>query len=712
MIILPPTGINVISMSEAPPIIERNVSWLAFNHRVLQEAADLTVPLYERIKFLAIYSSNLGEYFAVRVAQQRNLLRIGKKTKRELDIQPRTVLKNILSIVNQHQEEFSYIFEYSILPELRNHGIHIAMADELTVEQKAFVEDFFLENMLPFVQPVLLVKSRIRPFLTNASLYLALSLRIKDKPDGTLQYAIVKVPAEHLTRFIVLPGPPDSKEVIMIDDVVRHNVSSLFPGYDILGSYSIKLTRDAELYIDDEFSGDLLQKIKKSLKRRNVGPASRLVYDRNMPPEFLRYLQEVLELDKLDLLPEGRYHNNFDFFNFPDFGLTHLKLRPLDPLPYAPIEDSEDIFRTIRQGDHLLHLPYHSFQSVVKLFEEAARDPHVTHIKIIQYRVGETSSIMNALVDAAARGKRVSAFMEVKARFDEENNIQWGQFLEKAGVKVYYSFPGLKVHSKAALIRRLEGGKPVIYAYFSTGNFHEVSAKIYSDLGLFTADNRLTQELGRIFSVLETRKLPTRDFQHLLVGQFNLRTALTLLIQQEIEHARAGRRAVITLKMNSLQDTDMINLLYEAGSAGVTIRLIVRGICCLIPGEPGLSENISAVSIVDRYLEHARIFHFYNDGANTIYLSSADWMTRNLSYRIETVFPLYDKRLKRMVMDILDLQLSDNVKARIIDKLGENRYVRTHDGIPVQSQLDTYFYLKRLPELAPADAQAGARSDA
>ncbi|MCB0685543.1 MAG: polyphosphate kinase 1 [Saprospiraceae bacterium] len=684
---------------ETSNYIERDISWLAFNHRVLQEAADSTVPLFERIKFLAIYSSNLGEFFAVRVAQQRNLVRIGKKTKRELDLHPRYVLRNILSIVNKQQEEFSDIFENQIVPELRKNGIFLKRRLDLSEDQKEFVEEYFKQNMLPYVQPVLLVKNKIRPFLTNASLYLSVVMRTKGKPNGNLHYAIVKIPSEHLPRFIELPSSKDRHDLIMIDDIVRHSIAWLFPGYDVLDTYSIKLTRDAELYIDDEFSGDLLQKIKTSLRRRNVGPASRLVYDRQMPKELLKYLQSVLELENYDLLPEGRYHNNFDFFKLPYFGMKQLTRKSLDPLEYIPLERSTDFFKTIKEKDQLIHLPYHSYESVVRFFQEAAHDPAVTHIKIIQYRVGPTSRIMEALMEAVDKGKRVSAFMEVKARFDEEANIHWGQKLEEAGVKVHYSFPGLKVHSKAAIIRRIENGKAVLYSYLSTGNFHELTAKIYSDLGLFTADTRLTGEIARIFSLLETRKVPEKEFRHMLVGQFNLRSELVNMIKNEIENAKKGKPAKITLKLNSLQDQDMIDLLYEASQADVEIKLIVRGICCLVPGEPGLSDNISVISIVDRYLEHARIFMFHNDGEEKVYLSSADWMTRNLSYRIETAFPVYDPDVRKLIKNIIEVQLNDNVKARIIDKNGKNKYVVRESGIPVQSQLETYYYLKRQQDI-------------
>ena len=650
------------------------------------------------LPLLAIYSSNLGEFFAVRVAQHRNLLRIGKKTKKELHLHPRTVLKEILSIVNKQQEEFSDIFENQIVPELKGHGIHLQRRLDLTDEQKEFVESYFKDNMLPYVQPVLLVGNKIRPFLTNSSLYLTVILRNKGKLKASWQYAIVKIPSEHLPRFVELPSEENHHDIIMIDDIVRHSIAWLFPGYDVLDTYSIKLTRDAELYIDDEFSGDLIQKIKGSLQKRNVGPAARLVYDRAMPKKLLEYLEVVFEMENFDFISEGRYHNNFDFFGFPNFGMDHLTLTPLEPLSYRPLEDAPDFFKAMKEKDHLINVPYHTYESVIQFFEKAADDPEVTHIKIIQYRVASSSRIMKALMRAVNAGKNVSAFIEVKARFDEEANLRWGEKLEKAGVEVRYSFPGLKVHAKVALVRKMVNGAPEIYTYLSTGNFHEKTAKIYSDFGFFTTDPRITSEVTKVFTILETVKLPSTEFEHLLVGQFNLRSELSNMILREIENAQLGRKAEIILKLNNLQDPDMIDLLYQASQKGVRIKLIIRGICCLVPGVKGISENITCVSIVDRYLEHARIFVFHSGGEEKIYLSSADWMTRNLSYRIETVFPVYDESLKSIIKDLISIQLSDNVKSRIIDKHGKNEYVADTGDIPVQSQIETYYYFKRLED--------------
>jgi len=683
------------------PYIHRDISWLSFNYRVLQEAKDPSVPLLERLKFLAIYSSNLDEFFRIRVANIRNLKKVGKKTKAELDFVPSEVLRQIHSIVNRQQEEFSQIFEDQIVPELRRHNVHILRRLELNEEQRHFVENYFRDHLLPFVMPVLLVKRRIRPFLANAHLYLAVHLRPKKKPLAPSEYALVKIPSDQLPRFIPLPSEPGRHDVILLDDIVRHSVSWLFPGYDIQDTYSIKLTRDAELYIDDEFSGDLVEKIKASLAKRQVGPTSRFVYDREMPQHLLEYLKETFDLGKNDMLPEGRYHNNFDFFKFPDFGLHHLKNKPLPPLPHPGLYHAENPFEVIRAQDQLLHYPYHSYDAVVNFFQRAAEDPHVTHIKAIQYRVARRSRIMEALMEAVRRGKQVSVFVEIKARFDEAANLEWGERLERAGVRVYYSFPGVKVHSKLALVRRMEGGKPRLYTYLSTGNFHEETAQIYSDLGLFTTDPRITAEVSNVFSFLENIKPPRQEFKHLLVGKFNLRPALYELIDAEIAAAKSKKPARIIIKTNSIEDRDIIRKLYEASQAGVKVQLIVRGICCLVPGVEGFSDNIEATSIVDRFLEHARVFIFHHGGEERIYLSSADLMQRNLSYRIETAFPIYDPALKAEIRDIITLQLEDNVKARCIDAQALNRYRRTESDIPVRAQLETYFYYRRKSEHTP-----------
>ena len=430
------------------------------------------------------------------------------------------------------------------------------------------------------------------------------------------------------------------------------------------------------------------------MKKRDVGPAARLVYDSGMPDHLLDFLRSSFELSKMDLLPEGRYHNNFDFFKFPDFGKNQLKVTPLPPLDYPALTPNTSIFDEIKKGDHLIHFPYHTYEPVIRFFEDASRDPLVKEIKIVQYRVAKKSRIMKALMHAVKAKKKVFAFIEIKARFDEAANLKWGEQLEKAGVIVNYSFPGLKVHSKLAMVKREENGKEQIYTYLSSGNFHEDTAKIYTDLGFFTNDKRITKEVKQVFSFLEsTKNIPT-GFDHLLVGQFNLRESLIEMIDNEIKNAKAGKTARMILKMNSLEDKEMIIKLYEASKAGVKIKMIIRGLCCLTPGIKNLSENIEIISIVDRFLEHSRIFVFHNNGDEKIYLSSADWMYRNLSKRIETTFPIYDENLKNEIKEILAIQLQDNVKARIIDRENRNRYKKSKSNGPVRSQTSTYYYYK------------------
>jgi polyphosphate kinase len=679
--------------------IHRDISWLSFNYRVLQEAKDPSVPLLEKLKFLAIYSSNLDEFFRIRVANHRNLARADKSTLKNIDYSPEIVLREILNIANNQQKEFSTIFEKNILPELKKNGVQVISWRNLNREQVEYVDTYFNEYLLPFVQPVILAGKKIKPFLNNGALYLALHMHSKESSKPISEYAIVKIPSDHLSRFVELPCKITGvKQVLMLDDAVRHSVRLIFPGYNIQDSYSIKLTRDAELYIDDEYSGDLISKIKKSLNKRSIGVASRMVYDRNMPKHFLQYLMNVFEIDELDLLPEGRYHNNSDFFKFPSFNLAHLKDPTLTPIKIEDLEEADSIFDRIKEKDQLIHMPYHSYESVVKFFEDAAADPDVTHIKIIQYRVAKISRIMMAIKNAVKSGKQVSTFIEVKARFDEEANLQWGEELEKAGVSVYYSMPGFKVHSKLALVRRLEEGRPNLYAYLGTGNFHEDTAKIYTDFGIFTNDKRITSEVARVFTFLETKQRPSHPFEFLGVGLFNLKEKFISLIKREIENAKKGKKARMTLKMNSIQDEEMINYLYEASKAGVRIKLIIRGICSLVPGQKDLSENIEAISIVDRFLEHSRVFVFHNDGQPEVYLSSADWMVRNLHFRVETLFPVLDTDLAKTIITCLNIQLNDNVKSRVLDAKLSNRYKKNKDDIAVRSQIETYYFIKRREE--------------
>ena len=689
---------NKLDLSKIP-YIERDISWLEFNYRVLQEARDPTNPLMERLKFIAIFSSNRDEFYRVRVAHHRNIIRLGKKEQKALDFDSNQIMKDILRIVNKQQIELNHTFLNEIIPDLKNYGINILRRLELNDVQVEFVEDYFRDNMLPFVQPVLLVEDRVRPFLNNSALYLAIHMQLLNVPNSPDQYAIVKIPSDHLPRFLEIPSASGMIDLIFIDDIVRHSISWLFPGYKIIDTYSIKLTRDAELYIDDEHSGDLAAKIKQSLNKRNVGPAARLVYDEKMPVKFRNYLKGVFELETIDMFPEGRYHNKSDFFKFPDFGIKEIMSPKLFPVRYKRLDDDDNFWEEIKNRDDILYYPYNSYDPVIKMFELAAKDPDVTHIKLIQYRVAKDSKIMEHLIAAAESGTQVTVFIEIKARFDEEANLRWGEKLSRSGIKVHYSIPGIKVHSKLALIRRIENDKPKFYSYLSTGNFHEDTAKFYTDFGLFTVDERYTKDVMKVFNYIETGMKPSNPFEHLLVGQFNLRQGFEDLIRFEIEQAQKGKPAKIFLKMNSLQDKSMIDLLYYASQQGVKIRMIIRGICSLVPGIPGVSDNIEGISIVDRYLEHARVFIFHNRGDEKIYLSSADWMERNLSHRVETAFPIFDKDIKVEIHRLMLIQWEDNMKARSLKYKHVNEYIKNDGDFPNRSQEESYYFIKRKEDL-------------
>jgi polyphosphate kinase len=679
------------------PYLERDLSWLDFNYRVLQEARDTRNAILDRLKFIAIFSSNRDEFFRVRVAHHRNMIRLGKKEKKVIDYDSKLIMREIMKQVNKQQIELNDIFINHIIPAMKKFGINILRRLELKPAHIEFIETYFRDHMLPFVQPVMLVGNKVKPFLNNSALYLALDMR--DPETKEPQFGIVKIPSDHLPRFIELPSSPGVHDVIFIDDIVRHSIPWLFPGYEILDTYSIKLTRDAELYIDDEYSGDLTEKIRQSLIKRNIGPASRLVYDNSMPAYLLNYLKVVFELQKVDLFPEGRYHNKSDFFYFPDFGIKSVRGNTLPPIEYKRLLIDDIFYEELRKQDHLLYFPFNGYEPVVNFFERAARDPDVTHIKLIQYRVASESRIMDHLLEAAQNGKQVSVFIEIKARFDEEANLEWGEKLKRHGIEVHYSIPGIKVHSKLALIRRLEDDKARFYAYLSTGNFHEQTAKIYTDFGLFTADERYTSEIMRVFNYIENGQKPRKPFKTLLIGKFNLRSSLVDLVKNEIEIAKNGGVAKIFLKLNSLQDKQMIDLLYEASEAGVEIRLIIRGISSLLPGIPGVSENIHAISIVDSYLEHARVYTFYNEGNEKVYLSSADWMERNLSYRIETAFEILDPALKEDIHKLMTIQWNDNTKARYIHFKNTNKYITHDNDFPNRSQIECYYFIKRKEEI-------------
>ncbi|MEE9449557.1 MAG: polyphosphate kinase 1 [Ignavibacteriaceae bacterium] len=676
---------------------DRELSWLSFNERVLQEAKDKTVPLYERIKFLAIWSSNLDEFFRVRVAALRSLLELKKKAHDKIKFEPHTLLNEIIRRVNLQQEEFGRIFREEILPGLEDENILLVDDTSVPEKYKDYLENYFLEQVLPFTQPTLLDKNKIATFLHNKAIYLALRLKVKSKSQSKrirYKYALVEIPAERLGRFIALTGT-DNNYVIFLDDVIRMFLPRILPGYDIESCYSIKLTRDAGIYIDDEFSGNLLAKIKKGLSKRKTGVPSRFLYDKEMPAQFLRFLKESLQLNKDDLIAGGRYHNYNEFFSFPNFNKQELEYKALPQLLCRELEGGVSVFNAITKCDILLSFPYQSYGNVLRFLENAADDINVKSIKITLYRVAGESLVVRSLMKASENGKKVTAFVEVKARFDEESNFASYDALEKAGVEVFSSFPGLKVHSKLCLIERKENEKVKLYTYLGTGNFNEKTARIYCDYALLTADQDIGKDAVKVFNFLE-RKIEEETFEHLLVAPFNMRSVFIQLIDNEIMNATEGKKAEITLKLNSLEDRKMIKKLYQASSSGVKIKIIVRGICCLVAGVKGLSENIKVISIVDRYLEHARVFIFHNNGDKKYFVASADWMKRNLSRRVEVCFPINDKRLQTQFQKMIDLQWNDNVKARIIDKEQLNKYVEDKKDEKIRSQYEIYDFIRSL----------------
>jgi len=680
----------------------RELSWLSFNYRVLQEAKDKNIPLLERLKFLAIYSSNLDEFFRVRVASLRSLLALKTKTQKKLQFDPQELLDGIKQTVNKQQEEFGRIYREEILPELKKKNIYIVDNKNFPKSSKKYLQSYFSDKVVPFIHTLLLDKDRHSTFLHNKALYFAVCLTEKVQPSRKNknaivehEYAIVEIPSDKLGRFITLPTNNGKNYVMFLDDVIKLFLPDIFPSHKIVSCYSIKLTRDAELYIDDEFTGNLLAKIKKGLSKRKTGVPSRFLYDNKMPKYFLKFLRETLNLKKDDLIEGGRYHNFNNFFSFPNFNLTKLEYEPLPPIVSKDFDKHNSVFDAISEKDVLLSFPYQSYGYVVKFLEEAANDPDVKSIKITLYRVASESLVIRSLLKAVENAKKVTAFVEVKARFDEESNFSSGKALQNGGVNVLYSFPGLKVHSKLCIIERVENGKTNFYTYLGTGNFNEKTARVYCDHALFTKDKQIANDANNVFKFL-LKKDDEQSFDKLLVAPFNLRSTFVQLIDSEINNARDGKKAEITIKLNSIEDRKMIKKLYEASQAGVKIRIIVRGICCLIPGKKELSENISVVSIVDRFLEHARICVFHNGGEKLMYVASADWMRRNLSRRIEVAFPILDKKIKAQLLRLIELQLNDNTKARVIDIEQKNKYKTSRSKKKIRSQYEIYEFIRSL----------------
>lgn len=674
--------------------IPRERSWLSFNERVLQEAEDKSVPLIERLKFLGIYSSNLDEFFSVRVGTIRRMINAGIKDKTELGGKPKDILNEIQQIVLRQRDKFDKIFS-ELVQELEKENIFIINEKQLNSEQEKFVKGYFEQEVYPRLVPIMLNSHPSFPYLKNAVIYLAIHLSHNEKHSKPV-FALIEVPANLLPRFVVLPKIDDRKFIIMLDDVIRYGLKNIFAifGFDNHQAYTIKLTRDAELDIDDDVTKSFFEKIADSIKQRQLGQPVRFVYDREIPSDLFNFILKRTHLQNFEnLIPGGRYHNARDFMNFPKIGSASLVYKPRTALYHKELRVSKSIFSIIRQKDVLLHYPYQSFHHIIDLLREAAIDPQVISIKMTLYRLAKDSNVINALRNACRNGKEVTTVIELQARFDEEANIRWTQKLEEEQARIIDGVPGLKVHAKLCLITRLEDGEKVNYAVIATGNFNEVTAKIYCDHALLTADPRLTSEVSKVFKFLENN-YKTFKYKHLLVSPLFMRKRILKLIETEIKNAKAGKDAYILAKMNSLVDQEIIKKLYKASQAGVKIKLIVRGICSLVPGIKGISENIEAISIIDRYLEHSRIFIFAHGGDEKYYISSADWMIRNLDNRVEVAVPIFDKNIQKELKDFMLLQFRDNTKARILDEKQENRYRKNPAEPPYRAQDDIYKYLK------------------
>ncbi len=656
----------------------RDLSWLRFNHRVLQEAADQSNPLYERIKFLAIFSSNLDEFFKVRVSDIRKIKNLDKPLRKKLITKPNKLLKKIKKQVHLQQEEFGGIFINHIVPKLKEEGIQLISCEQFSDAQKKLAEDYYkeyLENTLTL--NISTEDGDETVFIENEELYLTALLNNEE-------LIVVKIPSDS-PRFITFPAKSDIHYITFIDDILKHNLAKFYKQKEPSVFHAIKISRDAELYIDNEYSGDLLTKIKDSLGNRNTGQVTRLLIDNTMPSELLEHIKKMLDANETDILIGGKYHNFKDFFDFPNPTSKKLSDERLVPVPEPELQQFSDMFDAITKKDRLLYYPYESFDDLLRLVRQASEDKDVIRIKVTLYRIAKKSELADALLNAAKNGKEVFVFIETKARFDEENNIRWGKILEENGAKVIYSYPGIKVHSKILLIERMENNIPKAYGYISTGNFNEKTAKIYTDFGLMTANKKITSELNQVFQLLEGNIIIPKT-KNLLISPFTTRSTFEKLVKTEIENAKSGKNAYIILKLNSLQDHKMIDVLYEANNAGVKIRLIIRGICCLVPGIEGQSEHIYITSIVDRFLEHGRVYIFGNDENEKMYIGSADWMTRNLDHRIEVITPILDTDVYSKIRKMIQLQLDDNIKARIINQEQDNTYVNSTGSIRAQME--------------------------
>lgn len=664
----------------------------------MQEAADETVPLRERIRFLGIFSNNLDEFFRVRVATLKRMIEFGKKSKMHLELTPDAILEEIQEIVGEQQKEFDRIWN-EILRELKKEKIFLVNETQLNKTQQAFILDYFNEEIRSNIIPLMIESIQNFPVLNDKSIYLACKLSKKDK-SVPQKFALVSVPSRRLPRFIILPSKNADKHIILLEDIIRFCLPNIFSffGYDTFSSHIIKVTRDAEIDIDNDIATSLIQKIEKGIKNRKKGKPVRFVFDKAIDPSLLTYLVRRLGLlQKDNLIPGGRIHNFNDFIKFPESVFAQKNLRK-KPFIHPALKNVTSVTKVVLKKDVLLNFPYHSFDSVIDLLREAAIDPEVVSIKLTCYRLADRSKIINALTNAVRNGKLVTVVLELRARFDEEANLEWKEEMEEAGVKVLLGVPNMKVHAKICLIKKRVNNRTIHYGFVSTGNLNERTALVYGDTCLLTSDRNIMADVNRIFNYLEhpkTRVHFLRICKTLMVSPTGMRKQLMQLINKEIKTARQKKPAAITLKLNSLSDELLIDKLYEAAKAGVEINMVVRGIFCLPTEHKKFKIPIQAISIVDEYLEHSRIMIFHNGGKEKTFISSADWMVRNIDHRIEVACPIFEKNIQQEIKDILQIQLKDNIKARILDNDLSNQYVNPRNTKKIRSQVETYNYLFR-----------------
>lgn len=685
-------------MKTAKTII-RDISWLSFNARVLQEAKDPSNHIYDRLRFLGIVSNNLDEFFRVRVGTLNKMIRLGKTAQVHLEANPEKILAQIQQIVIDQQNDFDNVYA-GIIKELESKKIFIKNERQLTAVQKEFITTYFDEKVRTQIVPLMIESIPQVPLLRDKSIYLACVLG-NTKSTMLQRYALIEIPTKVLPRFVILPSDKKQQDIILLEDIIRFSLPGLFAPFGFnrfLGSI-IKVTRDAELEIDNEVHTNLIDELEKGLKNRKRGRATRFVFDRNIDSNLLDYLIKRLNLSRKDnLIPGGRIHNFKDFMNFPPQVFSDLKPRP-KPFVHHLLRQPKRIMEVIEKRDVMLHFPYHSFDSVIDLLREAAIDPFVQSIKITAYRLAKDSKIVNALINAVRNGKQVTVMIELRARFDEEANMQWKERLEEEGVKVIIGLPNMKVHAKLCVIKKREFNKTKQYGFVSTGNFNENTALYYGDHCLLTTNRNIIADINRVFTALEAPKPKLENLKlckTLSVAPVNMRKFFFDHIGKEIKAAKKGKPASIVIKSNSLVDAILISKLYDAAKAGVDIKMIIRGSCCALTEHKTFKTPIKAISIIDEYLEHARVFVFHNDGNPLVYISSGDWMVRNLDHRIEAAVPIFDADIKKELIDILNIQLAENVKGRILDNDQKNNYIPKDKKTPdVRSQVNIYAYLHK-----------------